>query len=132
MILLDSRVWISYFLEDSAGSEDALKRLDMEGGFISTFVLMEVKSILQKKMGPRVASTMISIIKSFPDLVIVLVNEDIAERAAGIKNKYYSKKNPFSYGDAVMIATAEMTDSPVLYTGDRDFEPVSEVPVKML
>lgn len=133
MIFLDSWVFVEYFAQDgrSEGAHDALAKIEEEGAYISTLTLLEVKCVLQKKLGLQQAGRLISIVKSFPDLVIVPVTEEIAEAAAELKNKY-AKGSRFSYGDAVMLATAKLTGCTRLYTGDADFVQVGEIDVTVV
>jgi len=130
LIFIDSWIWLEYFQDDdkSKEAEKVLEKISQDGGLICTTVLMEVRYQVRKKYDEQTADKITAYISSFENLRIIPLTEEIALRAADIREKYYHRnENPISYADSVHIAAAELTDCEKLYSGDPDFKNITEI-----
>ena len=135
MIFIDSWVWLEYFQDDdkSEEAEKVLEEIRQDGGLICTTVLMEVRYQVRKKYDEQTADKLTAYISSFENLRIMPITEEIALRAADIREKYYHRKeNPISYADSIHIAAAELADCKTLYSGDPAFENLKEVKTEII
>ncbi|PSG99107.1 MAG: VapC toxin family PIN domain ribonuclease [Nanohaloarchaea archaeon SW_7_43_1] len=135
MIFLDSWIWLEFFQEDekSAETEKIIESVEDNSAIISATVLMEVRYQIQRKYGRRKADRLTSLIRSFDNLEIMPVTEEVAVYAADLRNKYYERqKNAISYADSIHIAITEMTGCNKLYTGDPDFSDIEEVETEII
>ena len=97
-------------------------------GIVSTFCLLEVKYHVMKRLGHDKAEDACFFIRRMPNLEVVSISKNIAERAADIRFKYYDRKNrQMSFGDAVHIATGIESDCTLIVSGEEDFQDLKEV-----
>ncbi len=135
MIFLDSWIFIEFFSEGSRSkkAEHVVTLLENEKGIVSSTVLMEVRYRFLRKFGKEKADQVIHIIESFENLEIVPVTSGVAKYAADLRDKYYQKgEKELSYGDAIHLATAILTGCKRLYSGDPDFENISEMNTEII
>lgn len=135
MIFLDSWIFIEFFSEGSRSkkAEHVVTLLQNEKGIVSSTVLMEVRYRFLRKFGKEKADQVIHIIESFENLEIVPVTSGVAKYAADLRDKYYQKgETELSYGDAIHLATAILTGCKRLYSGDPDFENISEMNTEII
>ncbi|MFA4819447.1 MAG: PIN domain-containing protein [Candidatus Aenigmatarchaeota archaeon] len=130
MIVLDSWIFIEYFSDMENKSSADLVENPSDTRAISSAVLAEVKYRISKKFGNSKASDAIDAINSLPNLRILPVTKEIAEFAAELRLKYYSKERQLSYIDVINLATAIKIGCDKFYTGDPDFEGISEIEIK--
>lgn len=135
MIFIDSWIWLEYFQDDdkSKEAEKILEKISKDGGLICTTVVMEVRYQVRKKYNEQTADKLTAYISSFENLHITPLTEEIALRAADIREKYYNRnEKPISYADSVHIAAAELTNCEKLYSGDPDFENIDEIQTEII
>lgn len=135
MIFIDSWVWLEFFQEgDKADrAEEIIGKIEEEAAVISSTVLMEVRYRVKRKFGRQKTDKLTGIITSFENLKIMPVTEEVAVYAADLRHRYYDRsENQVSYADAIHVATAAMTGSEKLYTGDPDFRGVEEVDTEVV
>lgn len=131
-IFLDSYIFLEVFLNGSkqVRAEHILSKIK-NGEFhciISAFALLEIKYHILRKLGHENAERAAYILRTYPNIGIVDMDEPIAELAANIRFKYYDKnKRPMSFGDAVHIATAIHTECDMLISGEEDFRNLDEI-----
>lgn len=135
MFFIDSWVWIEFFSKDESWkkAEEVIKILEKEEGVISSIVLMEVKYRIGRKYDSGLSDRVIHAIEAFDNLTILPVTAEVAKYAADLRDKYYKRdeKEP-SYADAVHLATADMTNCDILFTGDPDFRDVDEIETEVI
>ena len=134
-IYLDSWVWIEYFTtgQKSDKAEKIIESLEVKQGIISTIVILEVQYRLATKLGADVAEEIIRAVQSFESLSILPVTKQVVKSAVEIRLKYYHRKTrPLSYGDAIHIATAILARCDRIYSGDSDFENISEIHTEII
>ncbi len=131
MIFLDSWIFIEYF---ATKNEKIIKLIEENTNImiISSVCITEIKYKLSKKYGALQANEIITLINNIQNLKILSVTAEIAELAADLRLKYYSKKNELSFIDAINLATAIMTRCDAFYTGDPDFEDVKEIKIEIV
>lgn len=134
MIFLDSWVWIDFFIEQRSKQSQKILEHVREGqiAVISSFTLAEIKFHVAKRINSEAAKEFIHIIENFPNLHILPVTNEVAKMSADLRLKYYSKKTPISFGDAVRLATAVLKKCSTLYSGDKDFKNVQEIKCVMI
>jgi predicted nucleic acid-binding protein len=132
VIFFDSWVWLEVTLggENERRARAALERGEREGAIVATTVLTEVYYVLDREKGAEVAEKAMEMIRRFENTEILPVTADVAIRGAQLRRKYYSQaddRTP-SYADTIHLATAEaVSECDLLFTGDADFEDVTEV-----
>ena len=114
--------------ENKASAELAENPKDVK--IISSAVIAEVKYRISKKFGNPKAIEAIDTINSLQNLKILPVTREIAEFAAELRLKYYSKDRQISYIDAINLATAIKAGCAVFYNGDPDFDGITEIEIK--
>jgi len=130
MIFLDSWVFIEYFSENNNMRATELIENPDDTRVISSVVITEVKYVVAKKFGVSKASEVINVIQSLPNIRILPVTKEIAEFAAELRLKYYSRDRQISYIDTLNLATAIAVECSMLYTGDPDFNGINEITIK--
>lgn len=91
---------------------------------------MQATHVLDREKGSEAAEKAMEMIYGFENLDVLPVTPAIAIRGAQLRRKYYSQAEDCtpSYADTIHLATAEeIAECDRLYTGDTDFESVSEV-----
>lgn len=69
-------------------------------------------------------------IESNESILIVPLTKEIAKTAADLRLKYYDKKiRDMSFIDAINLATGIFTGCDKFYTGDKDFDGITEIEV---
>ncbi len=130
-VLLDSSVFLDYFLKGPKleKARKIIQNLNNSTlkGCISSVCLMEIKYHVIRERGHNSAEEVMFFIKRMNTIEIVALNDQIAERAADIRVKYYSKERPLSFADAVHIATAIEKDCSKIITADSDFDDIKEI-----
>lgn len=130
-ILLDSSVFLDYFLKGPKLEKSRKIIYDLTHatlkGRVSSVCLMEVKYHMIKERGHDSAEEVMFFIKKINNLEIVFLTDKIAERAADIRIKYYSKERPLSFADAAHIATAIEMNCSKIITADSDFNGIKEI-----
>ena len=130
MIFLDSWVFIEYFSDEENKASAELAENPKDVKIISSAVIAEVKYRISKKFGNPKAIEAIDTINSLQNLKILPVTREIAEFAAELRLKYYSKDRQISYIDAINLATAIKAGCAVFYNGDPDFDGITEIEIK--
>jgi predicted nucleic acid-binding protein len=137
VIFLDSWVWLELTLpgEKESNAREVLERGEREGIVVAATVLTEVYYVLDREKGRDTAEKAMEMITRFENLDVLPITPSIAVRGAQLRRKYYSQahdRTP-SYADTIHLATAEtVTDCDRLYTGDPDFEDVTEIECTVL
>ena len=131
-LYLDSYVFLDVIFgspkKEKAGEYLSLVQKKGATGAVSAFCLLEVKYHVMKRLGHDKAEDACYLIQSMPNLEVVAVSAEIAERAADIRFRYYDKKNrPMSFGDAVHIATAIEARCSKIVSGENDFKSIEEI-----
>lgn len=132
MIFIDSWAWLEVTLEGANASQarSVLEQGEEEGAVVSSTVLAEVYYVLDREKGTSAAKMAMEMITEFENLDILPVTPSIAIRGAQLRRNYYSQANDCtpSYADMIHLATAEeVSECDCLYTGDSDFEDLTEV-----
>jgi len=126
---LDTNLFIYHF-EDNPSFVAAIDRVFSKlankstKGVTSIITLAEILSL--KSLGPIVESIKKSLL-STPNLVIVDVNQEIAEEAARIRRKY-----GFRLPDSLHLATALHEKADYFVTGDKQIKKIKEIKIKLL
>lgn len=132
MIFIDSWAWLEVTLAgtNAPQAQKVLEQAEKEGAVVSTTVLTEVYYVLDREKGTATAKKAMEMITGFESLEVLPVTPSIAIRGAQLRRKYYSQADDCtpSYADMIHLATAEqLSECDALYTGDSDFEDVTEV-----
>lgn len=130
-VFLDSSVFLDYFLGGPKKEKSrnfiyniVYKKIK---GIINSICILEVKYHIVREKGHDKAEDAIFFIKNIENLEIVYITDVIAERAADIRIKYYSKDKPMSFADALHIATAIEKNCSKIITADSDFSGIAEM-----
>lgn len=127
MIFIDTWIWLEFLGGSSGVSNDIVL---MPYKITSTAALLEVKYHATKKFGPENAEKIMYLIENDNSTTILPLNIRIAKMAADLKLKYYDKKErPISFIDCINLATAISSGCRKLYTGDPDFDGISEIEI---
>lgn len=130
VIFIDSWVWLELALagDRRRKAADVVQRMQDEGGVVATTVLVEVGYRLRRTNGEKQADRVLAAMQRFDQLSVEPVTTAIALDAVEIQDTYYQRRSlELSYADAIHIATAVATGCDRLYSGDPDFENVSEI-----
>lgn len=132
MIFIDSWAWLEVTLPgaNAAQAQAVLERGEQKGAIVASTVLAEVYYILDREKGTDAAEKAMDMITGFDNFDVLPVTPSIAIRGAQLRRKYYSQADGCtpSYADMIHLATAEeVAECDLLYTGDSDFEGVTEV-----
>ena len=130
-VLLDSSVFLHHFLQGPKKEKSRVIISNLVAnrlsGIISSVCLMEVKYHVMQEKGHKKAEEIMFLIKKIENVEIIEVSEQIAERAADIRRKYYSKERPMSFADAIHIATAIEKNCSKIIAADSDFDDIKEI-----
>ncbi len=130
-ILPDSSVFLDYFLRGPKKEKSRRYVLELSenkgSGVISSICLLEVKYHITRNLGHQKAEEAMFFIKNIENLTIVDLNDNIAEMAADIRIKYYSKECPLSFADAIHVATAIVANCGKIVSADADFSYIKEI-----
>ena len=128
MIFIDTWIWLEFLGESSGMASDVVAMPDK---ITSTAALLEVKYHSSKRFSHENAEKIIYLIENDHSTTILPLNIHIAKLAANLKLKYYDKKNrPISFIDCINLATAISSGCDKFYTGDPDFDGISEIEIK--
>lgn len=132
MIFIDSWAWLEVTLQGANASQarNVLEQGEEEGAVVSSTVLAEVYYVLDREKGANAAKKAMNMITEFENLDVLPITPSIAIRGAQLRRKYYSQANDYTptYADMIHLATAEeVSECDGLYTGDSDFEDMTEV-----
>ena len=133
MIFLDSWVWLEYFSENE--NKEAIRLVENVSinRVINPAVLLEIKYRIAKKSGLEKANSIVFFIQNLGNVKIIPITDEIALLASDLRLKYYNKKTrDLSFIDTINLATAVLTGCEVLYTGDKDFEGIDEIKIKII
>ena len=135
MIGLDSWILMEIYtkgakFEKAKGLMDNLEK----GGkaVISTMAITEIKYKASKIFGRTKANRFIREILTFPNTEILPVSVGIAINAANLRLKYYKRGKELSYADCIHLATSIASKCNKFYSGDPDFEGITEIPVEIV
>ncbi|KHO48214.1 MAG: hypothetical protein QT00_C0001G0228 [archaeon GW2011_AR5] len=130
MIFIDTWIWIE-FLAKGAKTEEAKSVIESQARkAISTAVLAELRYHSIKKFGMEETESIMYLIESNESILVVPLTKEIAKTAADIRLKYYDKKvRDMSFIDAINLATGIFTNCSKFYTGDKDFDGVTEIEI---
>jgi predicted nucleic acid-binding protein len=137
VIFFDSWAWLEVTLEgaNATQAKKILERGEQEGAIVATTVLAEVYYVLDREKGTEAAEKAMTMITEFENLDVLPITPSIAIRGAQLRRKYYSQaddRTP-SYADMIHLATAEeVAGCDLLYTGDSDFEDITEIKCQIL
>ncbi len=131
-IFFDTSVVLDYILH---GKKYEISRRHMSSldsgdqqGILDSVALLEIKYHLIRHIGHDKAEEAVLFLKNRKNFSVVPVTEDIAERAANLRIKYFNRdKSPISTADAIHIATALEHQCKKIITADSDFKVVSEI-----
>jgi len=138
VIFLDSWVWLEFLFsgEKAAAAEAVIERANTadEGGLIAPTVIAEVSYRLRTVEDESTATDAIGAIREYDHIDSMPLIDDIAEYAAELRFKYYSRaERELSYADAIHLAMAAAHDDcHTLYSGDPDFTGMDEVEIVIL
>lgn len=129
MIFIDSWVFIEYFF-----SRKKVEKIveGEESKIISSACITEIKYKIAKHFGIEKANELMNIISSMKSLRILPVTKEVAEYAADLRLKYYSKSRQMSFVDCINLATAILSGCDKLYTGDIDFDGIEEIKTEII
>lgn len=131
MIFLDTWIWME-FLGKTVETEKAQGVIQSIGKkIISTAVLTELRYHCTKNFGAENTESIIHLIESDENILIVPLTKEIAKLASDLRLKYYDKKTrDLSFIDVINLATAILTGCNKFYTGDKGFEGISEIRIE--
>lgn len=138
VIFLDSWVWLEFLFdgEQAPDAEQVIRRADSptEGGLIAPTVITEVAYRVRAVENEATATEAIAAIRDFEHIESLPIVDEVAEYAAELRFKYYDRGDrDLSYADAIHLATAiTHTDCQTLYSGDPDFEGITEIETVVL
>ena len=138
MIFLDSWVWLEFLFsgEKADEAESLIERANTadEGGLIAPTVVAEVSYRIRTVDDESAATEAIEAIRDYDHIDCLPLIDDIAEYAAELRFKYYSRaERELSYADAIHLAMAAVHDDcHTLYSGDPDFTDVDEIETVIL
>lgn len=133
VIGLDSWIFLEYFVEGLKFKSCKQLVLSKDTKVMSAAALMEIRYRGTKIAGRTKARRFLHDIKIDPSVTIVDVDSKIAERAAGLRLKYYNKdERELSYADCIHIATAINSKCDKFYSGDPDFKGIKEISVEII
>lgn len=137
-LCLDSNVFLAVILpeatrapkEEIQGAVEILEAL--KAGTIvavtSVMTLAEICWVFNREEKPGFDIARATLESGFDGrLTLLPVDSDLAVAAARFRSRYYSKTNPFSYNDGIILATALRAQAQGLITTDRHLLSVSEV-----
>lgn len=133
MIGLDSWIFLEFYMKGKKWlkCEQIVKSKDIKA--ISTVVLLEIKYKLTKAFGKMEARRVLNKIKVNKSVLIIDVDEKVAEKAANLRLKYYKKKvKELSYADCIHLATSILSKCKKFYSGDPDFRGIKEIAVEIV
>ena len=133
MIGLDSWIFLEFYMKGKKWlkCEQIVKSRNIKA--ISTVVLLEIKYKLTKAFGKVEARKVLHKIKVNKSVLIINVDEQVAEKAANLRLKYYkSKVRELSYADCIHLATAITSKCEKFYSGDPDFKGIKEIPMEII
>ncbi len=133
MICLDSWIFLEYY---SLGPKrEKCERLifDKRKKIISTIVLMEIIYKATRKLGKIRTKEITRNIIGSTSITLVNADRDIAEKAANLRLKYYKTgTRELSYSDCIHLATAILSKCKKFYSGDPDFNGITEMPIEVV
>lgn len=121
LIAIDTSTVLAYLAGDEPGSAEATELFD---GLLATgrnraaLSTVTVGEILVRpfQRGPAAVSTVEGFLRHFADLDLVPVTYDVAREAARIR-----ASSDLRMPDALIVATARVSDADILVTGDRSW-----------
>jgi predicted nucleic acid-binding protein len=114
--------------EEIAGAERVLKAVE-EGhlqGVSTTILFGEIRYVYLREDKPGFELACAAI-EAEANLQTVAVTGPLAIRAAELRRRYYSKKNAFSYNDALYLATGLAEHADLLITTDPHLLSVTDL-----
>lgn len=135
MLCLDSYVLLDLLSgkeEKAAKAKKYLLEIESKGGAIAATVLTEVFFHISRRSTHEEAVKAMSFIRAIKNLKVIDINTDMSILAASLRAKYYkNKQREISYLDCIHLATAILTNCKKFITGDKDFEGIEEIEVKV-
>lgn len=133
MIGLDSWIFLEFYMKGKKWlkCEEIIKSKDTKA--ISTIVLLEIKYKLTKAFGKAETRKVLNKIKVNKSVLIINVDEKVAEKSANLRLKYYKNNvRELSYADCIHLATAILSKCKKFYSGDNDFKGIKEIPIEIV
>ncbi len=96
---------------------------------LSVMTVAELMAVFARVKDPKKAAETIILVKE-AGIGFRLIDERLAAAAGLLKAKYATTKKGFSYGDAMILATAITIHADALVTTDPEFAGVTEVPIR--
>ncbi|MBI2542836.1 MAG: PIN domain-containing protein [Candidatus Aenigmarchaeota archaeon] len=130
---MDSWIFLEFYTKGRKWlkCEQVIKSIDIK--VISTVVLLEIKYKLAKAFGKLEARKVLNKIKVNKSILIIDVDEKVAEKAANLRLKYYkSNVTELSYADCIHLSTAILSKCKKFYSGDPDFKGINEIPIEIV
>lgn len=138
MIFLDSWVWLEFIFDGdrAADVEELIERADTpeEGGLVTPTVIAEVSYRVRVVEDEETAESAVRALHAYEHIQSIPLVDEIGEYAAELRFEYYQRREcELSYADAVHVATAAIHDEcHTLYSGDPDFEDITEIDTVVL
>ncbi len=132
IVAIDTSVFI-YVLEDHSTfgkrAEKILKGIDLgkQKGIFSVIGMIELQTGPKSIGRPDVAARYREILTTFPNLLIVNLNEAIVERTSDLRAKY-----KIATPDAIHLATAIESGANTFVTNDKILKKIKEIKVNLL
>jgi predicted nucleic acid-binding protein len=131
-IALDTMVFI-YHLEDYRPQADQTEKIfqkieDGRYAAVTSYITLLELLVKPKRAGEyKIASDYRDLLLTFPNLVFVPVDAEVADLASHFRARY-----AFTTPDAIQIATAVLQGASAFITNDEKLRKVKEIPVKLL
>ena len=137
-LCLDSNVFLAVIVpdatrasrEDARGAERLLESLKKGeiAAVTSVMALAEIRWVFDREQKSGFDMARAALVQGFAGKLDILpVDADLAVASAVYRRRYYSKTNPFSYNDGIILATAMRGGANGLVTTDPHLLSVTEI-----